>query len=696
MMKLIPNISIKNFLAVVGVLVLIVSLSGTAALAVDQEDFGKFNLESYWYSRYILSRAHARSGFGVHMLRGPLFGGDMKKLRSTVKSFSEKTGHALPPNPWPVFLEFKSGDPYFAQNPKQSDFSTLRWQKDSFDKTIVTGALGQAAVKKIVWIEQFLRAIYDPPENRFIGFVLTGEVLNTLNWLRTNGTNTGEPLDPKDPQGAYFPHAFKLGFEMEKTEDGKPLPPKPTSVMVENSDSLLSDQWALLWATTELKTLAESDETSRYYDGDPFPAEVKKLATGLSTAIFSNIQNRHWNEEVGTLVDRNKDGVEMGNELNTATVSRAVIGLANLYKAFHGSRPSEKAEKMVADQAEYLLGLQNEDGRFPDGANLKTGDVEMTPTSLESQMAAINALLITYDITGNEEYKTGAFRGFQWALDNLWDEENGVYKSSADANSYRYDPWTLGSVLAASRNLLLKGDDLAGHRLVEFWQNAVNGSGMIQAELPQTAEVIGDGKDDTDGDGIPEPGKASATEEASYGVDSVLANEVRLDSMTGEWTVTDRTYYTQSQMYAANEMYITGIPTFAPQMIDALALRSITPESKVELPPMDEAKASHDRMMKEQGMASEEVTITVEGGEWFFKPETIMVKQGQEVTIKLENVGSVPHNLKVGQFDAKTETVGGGSTTSITFVADKAGKFPFWCAIPGHRSAGMEGTLIVE
>ena len=688
---------IKNFMAIVGVFVLIISLSGIAVLAVDQEDFGEFNLESYWYSRYILSRAHARSGFGVHMLRGPLFGGDMKELQSTVKSFSEKTGHALPPNPWPVFLEFKSGDPYFTQKPKQSDFSTLRWQKDSFDKTIVTGALGQAAVKKIVWIEQFLRAIYDPPENRFIGFVLTGEVLNTLNWLRANGTNTGEPLDPKDPQGAYFPHSFKLGFEMEKTEDGKPLPPKPTSVMVENSDSLLSDQWALLWATTELKTLAENDETSQYYDGDPFPAEVKKLATGLSMAIFSNIQNRHWNSEEGTLVDRNKGGVEMGHELDTSTVSRAVIGLANFYKAFHGEKPSEKAAKMVADQAEYLLGLQNEDGRFPNGVNLETGDVAMTPTSLKSQMAAINALLIAYDITGNEELKDGAFRGFQWALDNLWDEENGVYKSSAVANTYRYDPWALGSVLAASRNLLLKGDDLAGHRLVEFWQNAVNGSGMIQAELPKTGEVIGDGEYDTDGDGIPEPGKASATEEASYGVDSVLANEVQLDSMTGEWTVKDRTYYTQSQMYAANEMYITGIPIFAPQMIDALALRSITPESKVELAPMDEAKAKHNRMVREQKATKTEVSLTVEGGEWYFEPETIKVKKGQEVTITFENVGSYSHNLKIGQFDVTSETIGGnGKTTSFTFKADEAGEFPFWCAVPGHRSAGMEGTLIVE
>jgi len=153
-------------------------------------------------------------------------------------------------------------------------------------------------------------------------------------------------------------------------------------------------------------------------------------------------------------------------------------------------------------------------------------------------------------------------------------------------------------VLTAHRNLLLKGDDLAGHRLVEFWINVVTRSGMLQAELPQTGEVIGDGNPDTNDNGIPEPGLASAAEGAPHGVDAVLAHEVQLNPNTGQWTVTDRTFRTEAQMYAANEMYITGIPTFAPQMVQALELRSITPESKVELASLDEAQRNHERLMR--------------------------------------------------------------------------------------------------
>ncbi|MFB6291069.1 MAG: PQQ-dependent sugar dehydrogenase [Candidatus Bipolaricaulia bacterium] len=100
--------------------------------------------------------------------------------------------------------------------------------------------------------------------------------------------------------------------------------------------------------------------------------------------------------------------------------------------------------------------------------------------------------------------------------------------------------------------------------------------------------------------------------------------------------------------------------------------------------------------VKEDEM-NEEVTIAIEGGEWYFEPETITVQKGQKVTLEFKNTGSYSHNLKIGEFDVMSTTISGnGKTTSITFTVDKVGKFPFWCAIPGHRSRGMEGTLIVE
>jgi plastocyanin len=66
------------------------------------------------------------------------------------------------------------------------------------------------------------------------------------------------------------------------------------------------------------------------------------------------------------------------------------------------------------------------------------------------------------------------------------------------------------------------------------------------------------------------------------------------------------------------------------------------------------------------------------------------------VTIELTNDSSVPHNVEVegGGVEAQSDTVTGAST-SVT--ADlEAGTYTFYCSVPGHREAGMEGTLNVS
>ena len=65
------------------------------------------------------------------------------------------------------------------------------------------------------------------------------------------------------------------------------------------------------------------------------------------------------------------------------------------------------------------------------------------------------------------------------------------------------------------------------------------------------------------------------------------------------------------------------------------------------------------------------------------------------VTIELTNDSSVPHNVEVdgNGVDEGSDTVTGEST-SVT-VDLEPGTYEFYCAVPGHREAGMEGTLTV-
>ncbi len=50
----------------------------------------------------------------------------------------------------------------------------------------------------------------------------------------------------------------------------------------------------------------------------------------------------------------------------------------------------------------------------------------------------------------------------------------------------------------------------------------------------------------------------------------------------------------------------------------------------------------------------------------------------------------------VDEFDAATGKVRPGTPTSITFVADKAGTYEYYCSVGNHRAQGMAGKLIVE
>jgi plastocyanin len=69
------------------------------------------------------------------------------------------------------------------------------------------------------------------------------------------------------------------------------------------------------------------------------------------------------------------------------------------------------------------------------------------------------------------------------------------------------------------------------------------------------------------------------------------------------------------------------------------------------------------------------------------------------VTIEMPNNSGVSHNIAVQQ-GTSAPVLGASSfitkgTTSVT-VALKPGTYTFFCQVPGHRQAGMEGTLSVK
>ena len=106
--------------------------------------------------------------------------------------------------------------------------------------------------------------------------------------------------------------------------------------------------------------------------------------------------------------------------------------------------------------------------------------------------------------------------------------------------------------------------------------------------------------------------------------------------------------------------------------------------------------AEEPEIETEAGVETVELT-SPETGDLVFDPDSLEARVG-EVAIDYTNPSEVPHNVAIegdGEELAQSETVAGGDSAAAT-VALEAGEYVYYCSIPGHREAGMEGTLTVE
>ena len=74
----------------------------------------------------------------------------------------------------------------------------------------------------------------------------------------------------------------------------------------------------------------------------------------------------------------------------------------------------------------------------------------------------------------------------------------------------------------------------------------------------------------------------------------------------------------------------------------------------------------------------------------------LTAKVGDEVTVSLQNTGALEHSFVIDELNVKLEKVQPGQTGTVTFTASKAGTYTFYCDVPGHKEAGMTGTLTVN
>jgi plastocyanin len=88
---------------------------------------------------------------------------------------------------------------------------------------------------------------------------------------------------------------------------------------------------------------------------------------------------------------------------------------------------------------------------------------------------------------------------------------------------------------------------------------------------------------------------------------------------------------------------------------------------------------------------------TPSGTDLAFDQKDVSAKAGT-VTIDFDNKQAIPHDVTVE--DSSGMQLGGtdlvSSGTANATVDLQSGSYTFFCSVPGHREAGMEGTLTVK
>lgn len=113
------------------------------------------------------------------------------------------------------------------------------------------------------------------------------------------------------------------------------------------------------------------------------------------------------------------------------------------------------------------------------------------------------------------------------------------------------------------------------------------------------------------------------------------------------------------------------------------------PETSTEAKPTQ----SMEKTTTDSNAPVKEISVTAK--QFAFSPDTIKVKQGDKVRLKIKSV-DVAHGVGIPDFNVSVDLAPGKEET-VEFVADKKGEFTFFCSVfCGSGHPDMKGKLIVE
>lgn len=146
-----------------------------------------------------------------------------------------------------------------------------------------------------------------------------------------------------------------------------------------------------------------------------------------------------------------------------------------------------------------------------------------------------------------------------------------------------------------------------------------------------------------------------------------------------------------------NELFPEGSTEFAVcWVVDEADVDSLLMYVTTPLTPTEEAVwFSLQSSAEEAPAAGTPQTVEMVLMDIKFEPQTLTIPANTDVTIVVINQGVLQHDFILDEALANSGILNGGQTSEVV-VNLPAGTYQFYCSVPGHREAGMVGTLIVE
>jgi nitrite reductase (NO-forming) len=87
--------------------------------------------------------------------------------------------------------------------------------------------------------------------------------------------------------------------------------------------------------------------------------------------------------------------------------------------------------------------------------------------------------------------------------------------------------------------------------------------------------------------------------------------------------------------------------------------------------------------------------ITLNAIDINWEQKELSIPASTDTTITVVNKGVLQHDFVIDALQVKSDLLNGGDSADVTINAP-AGTYEYYCSVPGHKEAGMVGTLTVQ